>query len=258
MIFPAALALCAGSVNGQPDWRPNLTTDSRGSFPDPQPLHATYNFSWSGITAGTADVYLHPGEGSFILEGKGRSVGLARVLWKFDVDYRSVADAQTLHPVEVHQVENARGKRVETNLSFSDAGVTSTRLEGNRASPRTKTFALDSLHDLLSALLYLRSQPLRDRNLYRLAVYPANSAYVATITVLGRDRVKVRTGSYNAIKLDLQLQRVNRKNELEPHRKFKRATAWVSDDNDRLLLRIEGQILVGTVAGEIQSVRFTR
>jgi hypothetical protein len=66
----------------------------------------------------------------------------------------------------------------------------------------------------------------------------------------------VRAGSYNAIKLDLKLQRVSKKNELEPHRKFKRATIWVSDDNDRLLLRIESQIFVGTVTAELQSVRF--
>jgi hypothetical protein len=68
--------------------------------------------------------------------------------------------------------------------------------------------------------------------------------------------VRVRPGNYNAIKVDLKLQRVNKKNELEPHRKFKRATIWLSDDNDRVLLRIESQIFVGTVTAELQSVRF--
>src|SRR5204862_3424562 len=107
-----------------------------------------------------------------------------------------------------------------------------------------------------SALLYLRSQPLPDRSVYRLAVYPATSAYVATVSVVGRERVRVRTGTYNAIRVDLQLQRVNKADQLEPHRKFKHATAWISDDNDRLPLRIEGQVLVGSVIAEIQSVRF--
>jgi hypothetical protein len=68
--------------------------------------------------------------------------------------------------------------------------------------------------------------------------------------------VRVRAGSYSTIKLDLKLQRVSKKNELEPHRKFKRATIWISDDNDRLLLRIESQIFVGTVTAELQSVHF--
>ena len=239
------------------DWLSTLTRDPRGSFPELRPLHATYAFSWGGITAATADIYFHRGdENALILEGKGHTVGLARILWRFDVNYRSVANSQTLRPIEVYQVENIRSKRIETNLKFSEAGVSSTRTEANRAKSSSKDFALENLNDLHSALLYLRSQPLRDRSVFRLAVYPANSAYVATVTVIGRERVKVRSGTYSAIKLDLQLQRINKRNQLEPHRKFKRATAWVSDDNDRLLLRIEGQIFVGTIVTEIQSVHF--
>jgi hypothetical protein len=182
-------------------------------------------------------------------------VGLARVLWRFDLSYRSVANALTLRPLETHQVETARGKRFETNLKFSSAGVNRTRAEGNRGST-VKDFALENLYDLHSVFLYLRSQPLRDHSVYRVAVYPANSAYVATVTVLGREHVRVRLGSYNAIKLDLKLQRVSKSGELEPHRKFKRATIWLSDDNDRVLLRIESQIFVGVVTAELQSLRF--
>ena len=66
----------------------------------------------------------------------------------------------------------------------------------------------------------------------------------------------MHAGTYNAIKLDLQLERINKRLELEPHRKFRRATIWVSDDADRLLLRIEAQIFVGTVFAELQSAHF--
>jgi len=67
---------------------------------------------------------------TFVLEGKGRTVGLARILWRFDLSYRAVTNAQTLRPVEAHQVETARGKRIETNLKFSNDGVNSRRYEG--------------------------------------------------------------------------------------------------------------------------------
>jgi hypothetical protein len=253
------LAICtvvvAAPAQRAADWPSTLTHEPRGNFPDLRPLRATYAFSWSGITAATADAYFHQGEEStFVLEGRGRTVGLARVLWRFDVSYRSVIDSHTLRPLEVHQLENVRSKRIETSLKFSNEGVTSTRTESNRPKPAVKNFTLQDLNDLHSALLYLRSQPLRDRSFFRVAVYPANSAYVASVKVVGRERVKVRTGTYNAIKCELQLERVNKGNQLEPHRKFKRAVAWISDDNDRLLLRIEGQLLVGTIVAEIQSV----
>jgi Protein of unknown function (DUF3108) len=54
----------------------------------------------------------------------------------------------------------------------------------------------------------------------------------------------------------LQLSRIGKNRELEPHRKFRRATVWLSDDSDRLLLRIQAQIFVGTVFAELQSVEF--
>jgi len=242
---------------GATDWTSTLTHDPRGNFPDLRPGHATYAYGWSGITAGTSEVSFRHGEApTFVLEGKGRTVGLARILWRFDLSYRAVTNAQTLRPVEAHQVETARGKRIETNLKFSNDGVNSRRFEGNRATPTVKDFAFENLYDLQSAFLYLRSQGLRDHSVYRVAVYPANSAYVATITVLGREHLRVHSGNYNAIKMDLKLQRVNKKNELEAHRKFKRATLWLSDDTDRVLLRIESQIFVGTVTAEMQSIRF--
>jgi Protein of unknown function (DUF3108) len=261
-VFGASLLTTLGffpsqESRGATDWISTLTHDPRGNFPDLRPGHATYVYAWSGITAGTSDVSFRHGEQqTFILEGKGRTVGLARVLWRFDLSYRSVANAETLRPLEAHQVETARGKRIETNLKFSNDGVNSRRFEASHATPTVKDFAWENLYDLQSVFLYLRSQPLRDHNVYRVVVYPANSAYLATLTVLGRERLRVRSGNYNAIKMDLKLQRVNKKNELEAHRKFKRATIWLSDDNDRVLLRVESQIFVGTVTAELQSIHF--
>ena len=74
--------------------------------------------------------------------------------------------------------------------------------------------------------------------------------------MLGRERLTGPAGTYNAIKLDLQLSKVEKNRELARHRKFRRGTVWLSDDSDRLLLKIEAQIFVGTVFAELQSVEF--
>src|SRR5213075_1066187 len=100
------------------------------------------------------------------------------------------------------------------------------------------------------------SHSLPDHNVQRIAVYPATSAYLATITVLGRERLTGPFGTYNSIKLDLHLNKIGKNRELEPHRKFRHATVWLSDDGDRLLLKIQAQIFVGTVSAELQSVEF--
>jgi hypothetical protein len=109
---------------------------------------------------------------------------------------------------------------------------------------------------LHSALLFIRSQPLVDGSVQRIVVYPATNAYLATITVVGHEKVTVGAGTYPAIKLDLQLKKIGKKGELEPHRKFRRASVWLSDDADRLLLRIEAGVFVGTVFVDLEAVHF--
>ena len=156
------------------------------------------------------------------------------------------------------QIENVRNKKTVTSLSFDSSGVTSRETEtpGKNEGPKIRRFDSPNLFDLYSALLYLKSQPLQDRSIQRIVVYPATSAYLATVTVLGRERLTGPSGTYNAIKLDLQLSKIGKNRELEPHRKFRRATVWLSDDPDRLLLRIQAEIFVGTVFVELQSVEF--
>ena len=158
----------------------------------------------------------------------------------------------------MEQTESVRSKKIVTKLAFNSAGVTRTRIETKHGvtKPGTKQFKLPNLFDLHSALLYMRSQSLRQGTVHRIVVFPATSAYLATITVTGREKVSVPAGTFNAIKLDLQLSKIGKKGDLEPHRKFRRGTIWISDDPDRMLLRIYAQIFVGTVFAELQSVQF--
>ena len=240
-------------------WEATTTASSPPSFPGPRPMHAKYGFGWSGFPGATADVRLtKPSAERFQLDGTIQTIGLVRALWKFDATYTSSADAGTLHPLEMKQIENVRNKKTVTNLSFDSNGVISKETEtpGKSAGPKVRRFDFPNLFDLYSALLYLRSQPLQDRSIQRIVVYPATSAYLATVTVLARERLAVPSGTYNAIKLDLQLSKIGKTRELEPHKKFRRANVWLSDDSDRLLLKIQAQIFVGTVFAELQSVKF--
>ena len=252
----AFLAFCSSSL--AENWEAKLSKDPAGNFPELRPLRASYRFGWSGFTAATGDVHFtKPSENKFQLDGRGRTIGLVRALWKLDVNYQAAASAETLRPIETQQIEDYRSKKIATHLTFTNNGVTRARTEGKGgAEAKTRQFNFPDLFDLFSAMLYLRSQPLKDHSVYRVVVYPATNAYLATVTVIGREKISVHAESYSAIKLDLQLKRIGKHRELEPHRKFRRATIWVSDDAERLPLRIEAQVFVGTVFAELQSVRF--
>jgi hypothetical protein len=252
----AFLAFCSSSL--AENWEATLSKEPIGNFPEMRPLRASYRFGWSGLTAATGDVHFtKPSENKFQLDGTGRTIGFVRALWKFDVSYQAIASAETLRPIETQQIENYRSKKIVTHLTFTNNGVTRARTEGKgAAASKTRQFNFPNLFDLFSAMLYLRSQPLKERTVYRVVAYPATNAYLAAVTVVGREKISVHAGSYSAIKLDLRLKRIGKQRQLEPHRKFRGATIWVSDDPERLLLRIEAQIFVGTVFAELQSVSF--
>ena len=256
-IAAALLFACGRTLSAAPEWEATLSKDPPGNFPPLRPVRTTYHFGWSGITAANGDVRFSRTEKRCQLDAAGKTIGFVRALWKMDADYHGFVDAETLRPIESKQTEIYRKKKLITELAFTNAGVNRTRTESpgdNKTS--TVPFNFPGLFDLHSAWLYLRGQPLNDHSVYRIVVYPATSAYLTTVTVLGREHLSVRAGSYNAIKVDLQLKRVGKKMELEPHRKFRRATIWISDDENRIPLKIEAQIFVGTIFAELQTAHF--
>lgn len=253
-IFTAALPACSAE-----EWERTLSSINPGATSELRTLHAQYNFGWNGMTAASADVHLiKTAEGNFRLETTGATSGLARTLWKFDVRNVSVSDGRTLRPLQVHESETTRSKSLETDLTFTPEKVVSHRQErrGNTTKEKTRTFDFPNVLSLNSAMLFLRAKPLPDGAVERVVVYPTTAPYLCTITVLGRERIDSPIGQREAIKADVQLSKIGKKRELLPHKKFKRATVWLTNDPDHLVLRIEAQVFVGNVFAELQSVQF--
>ncbi len=255
--FSASL-LAFSALAAAPAWEKTVGPLTRGDFPNPRPLIATYHFGWNDLVAAQAEIQFGKSDQRLQLIGTGGTVGLVRALWKFDTNYRAQADAKTLRPASMHQVEEMRSKTVVTDLSFSKNGVERVRSDNQtKKKPKPKIFDFPGgVFDMHSALLFLRSQPLREDDVYRVVVYPSTSPFLATLKVVEHAPITVAAGTYPAIKLEVQLNKVTKKRELGPHKKFRHASVWVSDDSDRLLLRVEASIFVGQVFAELQSVRF--
>ena len=252
------LTLASAGAAAPPDWEKTVTTLPRGAFPNARPLIATYNFGWNDLVAANAVIQFGKIGAQLQLEATGGTVGVVRALWKLDTHHLARADATTLRPASLHQVDVFSKKTVTTDVRFKGSDLERVRTDNRtKKSPAPKSFHFDGeIFDMHSALLYLRSQPLREGDTYRVVVYPATSPYLATLTVVGRPSLVVGAGTYQSIKLEVKLNKIGKKGELEPHKKFRRASVWVSDDADRLLLRVEASIFVGSVFAELQSVRF--
>ena len=243
LLFASAVSTMAAD-----HWETTVDRVAPGIAAASRPVRLQYGFGWNGITAASGDVRLTSSGGRVQLDATGGTLGLARALWSYDVNHTSIVDAQTLRPLQVKEVEQIRSKHVQTELTFTPEGVTSVREEHRKGKTKSKNRKFDFPHvsSVTSALLYLRTQPLTDGAVHRVVVYPATSAYLCTVAA----------GSYDALRLDVQLRKIGKDRELLPYKKFKRATVWLSNDPERLVLRIEAQILVGTVFAELQSAQF--
>ena len=252
------LLITAGIGISRAGWQEQLSAPEPGGFPPLRPVKLEYLCGWAGLKAGEVEArFSRPGPEICELEVKGGTTGLARALWRLDATHHAHGSVLTLKPLAVRQEEVYRWQTVRTELDFDDTGVTRLRESTAEKFPaRRKHYDFPDLFDLQTALLFVRSQKLLTGEVYRMVVFPATNPYLATVTVLDRERIKVRAGSYPAIKVDLRLEKVTPDMKLEPHGKFKRGTGWISDDQDRLPLRLNAQIFVGTVWAELVKVEW--
>jgi hypothetical protein len=240
------------------DWRKELSRQP-GSFAALRPAVFHYAFGWSGLTAAEADVeFTKSPDGQCVLDFSAKTTGVVRTMWKMDAVAASACSPVTFRPAKLTQTETYKGKKVTTEVDFLPDGPTRLRkLEPPALGPTTiAKFNFPEVHDLNSAVLFIRSQRLDQGDSVKLCVFPASAPYLATVTVTGREKIKVTGREWDAIKCDLQLSRIEDNFTLTPHQKFKKATAWISDDRDRLLLKIEADVFVGSIWAELQRAEF--
>jgi hypothetical protein len=239
------------------DWVSSLTSSKGpGSFAPPPPMRLVYRFGWHGIQAAAAEVHLSfPKKNILEVDANGGTTGLPRALFKLDVSHHALDNTLTLRPIHFVQEERYRSETVKTRVNFEPAQVTGFRekIPGDQA-PKPSTFGFSPVFDIATALLWIRSQPLKDGDTESIVVWPSDAPYLATVKVIGRDTVNIGGRAKNTIKLELQIKKIDKKLQLKEHKLFKRGRGWLSDDEKRIPLRIEADIFIGYIFAELESM----
>jgi Protein of unknown function (DUF3108) len=247
----------AAGAEERADWINSLTSNKApGDFALPPPMHLAYRFGWHGIQAATADVHLSfPKKNILEIDAEGGTTGLPRVLFKLDVSHQATENKLTLRPIRFVQQENYRSETVKTSVNFEPIQVTGLRekIPGDQ-SPKPSTFKFSPVFDMATALLWIRSQPLKDGDTEAIVVWPSDAPYLATVKVIGRDKLKIGGRDKDAIKLELHIKKIDKKMQLKEHKLFKSGRGWLSDDDKRIPLRIEADIFIGYVFAELESM----
>jgi hypothetical protein len=253
-LTPVAFSVAQRDSGIGSEWLRTLTTNKPiGKFPGLPAMRTKYRFGWSGFNAASAQVNFAYNNDQFTLDASGGTAGFARALYPLDVDHHAVGSRTTLRASHVYQTERYRSETVQTSIDFKPEEVTSLRKTiPEKEPPKLQRFDAAPAYDLMSALLWLRSQPLNNGDVETLVAYPSNAPYLATITVAGREKININGVEHNAIRLNLSLRAIDKHLRLKPYKKLKSARGWISDDTLRIPLRIEGDIFIGYVFAEIE------
>jgi hypothetical protein len=236
-----------------------VATLRAGSFPPP-PVGVTtrYVFGWSGIVAAEARTTLRRGaNGVWTGTVTGGTKGWARTLYRLDADYRTEVSEKDWRTLVMHQTETYRTYRASEKAEFLPGGVRSWResTKSGAKKPKWRNFYVEGIRDIAGALFLARSQPLRNGDVIRLAVFPGEWMYLVTARVEKREKIPWRGEQRAAIRASLGIESIEKDYSLKPHKKFQRGTVWVSDDELRLPLRVEVKVFIGHVFAELAGVR---
>ena len=180
--------------------------------------------------------------------GEGKSYSFFDKFFKVRDTYESYIDTATLVPYKfIRNVDEGGYKKYE-NVTFNQTAGTAVSTKG--VFKVTKC-----IQDVMSAVYYARNI---DFNKYKVNdkipfdMFLDDEVYHLYIRYLGKEKIKTRYGKFNAIKFKPLLIKGT---IFEGGEKM---NAWLSDDPNHLLLRVESPIAVGSIKVDMMGYRNLR
>lgn len=243
----ASIALCAALA----------AAPARAETPSAEAF--TYQFSVGPIEGGRARLAIgkpfdRQGLSLIAARGEAETAPWLKNIAPLRDEYQVLMAAQDQLPVDVATIETG----MKTRKTKSVYDVTGKRVEVAVDSPKLTYKRARSLpgaaRDPVSLYLHLRKQPLKNGDTVTLHLLDRSFLSRVTFKVLGREPIYLETARMKgrAIKMSATSQRIDDAgNALQiPARPF---FVWMSDDADRVLLRMEVDAEMGKANIELTS-----
>ncbi|HEY1404410.1 MAG TPA: DUF3108 domain-containing protein, partial [Pyrinomonadaceae bacterium] len=193
---------------------------------------------------------------NLIFKGDVVARGWFRKLFGIDFHYNteSVVEPTSLLILS-NTTRDEQGKRLRTSESVFDRIqnlLTWTQRNPNdpQSQPRVVTAPLQNAsHDLISAIYFLRTQPLEPGRNFELNISDSGAVYRIPVKVGARKRMKTVVGRVQTVRVDIDIfgaeRLVDRKGEM---------TLWITDDARRLTVRARINTDIGTLDINLKKV----
>lgn len=207
-----------------------------------------YRLHYGFIDAGEARIEVHPktetylGRTCYRVTGTGRSIGTFDMFFKVRDKYESVIDSQAIVPWRFIRNVDEGGYKINQNVYFNHFNNTAKSEKSVMNTP-------EHLQDLISAFYYARTidfSQIKTGDIVPIQAWLDDEVIPLNVRFIGRQKVKTRLGTFRCIALRPMLQqgRVFKDNE--------DMTIWVTDDENKIPIRLEAKIMVGSVKMDLK------
>ena len=182
---------------------------------------------------------------------------MIRKLWNYHARYVGEAGVNGQVPSLFRMDEEVAKGDLLSEASFSEGMAVSCHRFVWEKKP-WKVTRLPGVRDLFAAMLFVRSEPLRDVDRLLLTIFPDQNPYLVELRVEGREILRVGEMKVPSVRFGIGIQTVTTSGpeigRLAPYKKFRSGRVWMTDDARRLPLRAEVDVFIGSVFAELAKV----
>jgi hypothetical protein len=183
------------------------------------------------------------GNTCFHMSATGTTYSFYDPFYKVRDKYESYVETNSLLPLVFTRDVNEGGYK------FSEYVIFNHKTKVAKSKKRTQTIP-NNTQDVVSAIYYARTLDYNNAKVgqkFYMHAFIDDSAYYCGVQFMGREKIKTDKGTYNCMKL---------KPILVADRIFKSEddmTMWVTDDDNRIPVRIESGISVGKIRADLDT-----
>lgn len=185
-------------------------------------------------------------------KGFGETTGIARWFFKVEDYYESYFDEKTGQPYKFIRNINEGGYTKNVEIDFDHEN--STALVNDKKKGETNAFSIENgVQDLISCFYYLRNfypkEQVEVGGSFDINMFFDNENYVFKLKYLGKEIINSKFGKIECMKFRPLVQSGRVFEEQES------VTLWVSDDKNRLPIRLQADILVGSIKADLENFK---
>ena len=206
--------------------------------------YGLFNAGYASLEIMDATIHNEP---VFHVVGRGWTTGMVHFFFPVEDDYQTYFDKSTIQPQHFIRKVNEGGYTMNREIFFIYDSTHAKVVDHKRDTIKYFEIHKD-IQDMVSALYHLRTKDLRglkEGETISIDIFFDGEINNFQLKLIGREELKTKFGNVNTLvfKPIVQVGRVFKEKES--------VTLWISDDKNKLPLKIKASILVGSLKAEL-------